>query len=280
MQSMKTVLVAGITGHQGQSVYKEQRALGNRVIGLTRDATSKRSKKLIAEGCELIACDLGKPETLKNLPKHDLSFLVTDFWAGKSGEIVHGKNFIDAVMGKTSHIVFSSTLTSNLQKTFSHSDSKFEIEKYLKTRFENYTILRLAFFMEIFREKDFAPPVTLGMMKKNIAKDTVLPFVSISDVGKMVAHISKKPQAYCKQELNLVSDQKTMEEVLALFKECQGKKPFSFSLPNFIFSKFVSSDLLTMWHWFNLNPASYQSSEAFIKEARPASFRNWLLNEY
>lgn len=276
---MKTILVAGITGHQGQSVYKEQVKLGNRVIGLTRDLTTKRSKKLLSEGCELIQCDLSDPETLKTLPHHDISFLVTDFWAGKEGEICHGKNFIDAVVNKTSHVVFSSTLTSNLQKTFSHSDSKFEIERYLKKKVANYSILRLGFFMEIFREKDFAPPVTLGMMKKNIAKDTMLPFVSVCDVGKMVGLISKNPKNYCGQELNLISDHKTMEEVLSLFKECAGKKPFSFSLPNFIFSKFVSSDLLTMWRWFSLNNVTYKSSEAFMQEARPVSFKNWLLNQ-
>lgn len=275
---MKRILIAGITGHQGQSVYQEQIILGNKIIGLTRDLNSKRCKKLLAAGCELIQCDLNDPESLKSIPQHDLSFLVTDFWAGKSGEITHGKNFIDAVIGKTSHIVFSSTLTSHMEKTFSHSDSKFEIESYLKKKFADYTILRLGFFMEIFREKDFAPPVTMGMMKKNIAKNTLLPFVSVSDVGKMVSLISKNPKEYSKQELNLVSDQISMADVLALFKECNGKKPFIFSLPNFIFSKFVSSELLTMWRWFNLNPMSYKSSEAFMREARPVSFKNWLLS--
>lgn len=276
---MQTVLIAGITGHQGQSVYQAQKLAGNRIIGLTRNINSKTSQSLIKNGCELIQCDLSHPDTLVDLPKHDISFLVTDFWAGKSGEIIHGCNFIDAVVSKTSHIVFSSTLTSNINNTFSHSDSKFEIEAYLKKKTRKYSILRLGFFMEIFLVKDYVPPITLGMMKKNIAKSTRLPFVSVSDVGKMFNLIALNPNKFNEQELNLVSDHKTIQEVLELFKECKGKKPFNFSLPNFIFSKFVSSDLLKMWRWFSLNAIAYKSSEAFLQEARPVSFKNWLQSQ-
>lgn len=276
---MQTILIAGITGHQGQSVYQAQKLAGNKIIGLTRNIQSKTSQKLIQEGCHLIQCDLGQAETLLSIPKHDVSFLVTDFWAGKTGEIIHGCNFIDAVISKTSHIVFSSTLSSNINNTFSHSDSKFEIESYLKSKTNHYSILRLGFLMEIFSVKDFVPTITLGMMKKNIAKSTKLPFVSVSDVGKMFNLIVANPLKFSGQDLNLVSDHKTIQEVLELFKECKGKKPFNFSLPNFIFSKFVSSDLLKMWNWFSLNNIAYQSSETFIKEARPISFKNWLLSQ-
>jgi uncharacterized protein YbjT (DUF2867 family) len=276
---MQTVLIAGITGHQGQSVYQAQKLAGNTIIGLTRNIQSKVSQSLIKNGCHLIQCDLGQPETLVNIPKHDISFLVTDFWAGKSGEIIHGCNFIDAVVSKTSHIVFSSTLSSNINNTFSHSDSKFEIETYLKSKTKFYSILRLGFLMEIFSVKDFVPPITLGMMKKNIGKGTKLPFVSVSDVGKMFNLIAANPNKFTEQELNLVSDHKTIQEVLDLFKECKGKKPFNFSLPNFIFSKFVSADLLKMWSWFSLNKIAYQSSKTFIEEARPVSFKNWLLSQ-
>lgn len=274
---MSKVLVTGITGHQGQSVFKALRLSGHEVIGLTRNVNSDKSKLLIEKGCHLVQGNLDDPQTLLNLPKCDMAFLVTDFWAGKEGEIRHGKNFIDAIECKCNHIVFSSTLTSEFENTFSHSDSKNEIEKYLKTKNMPFTILRLGFFMEIFSDPKYVPVVTIGMMKKIIANEAKLPFVCVEDIGRMVNCICSSQSEFISKEINLVSDYLSLNEINALYLKHRGRKLFTFSLPNFLFSKMVSHDLLVMWQWFNRHQKQYFGSEVFVNKVKPMKFENWMI---
>jgi uncharacterized protein YbjT (DUF2867 family) len=267
------VLVAGITGNQGGSVAKYLKQAGFHVIGLTRNIHKGKSKKLIAQGFDLREGNLNYPESLIHLASEiDYAFFVTDFWVGKESEILHGINFINAF--KTcKHIVFSSTPTSIWKNTFAHSDSKFEIEKYLKSQTKNYTIIRPGFYMEIFQQLSFCPPMILGMMKKNIGTDSKLPFVSIDDIGKALVDIFNKPQAFGGKELNIFGDQLTLDELLAHFKTIKGRNPWSFSIPNWLFKKLVSTDLVVMWQWFGNNQFNFDKHDLPNKHI---TFKDWL----
>lgn len=267
------VLVAGITGNQGGAVAKHLKQIGYQVIGLTRNIQKSKAKKLLEQGFDLREGNLNHPESLSSLAAEiDYAFFVTDFWAGKESEIVHGINFINAF--KTcKHIVFSSTPTSIWKNTFAHSDSKFEIENYLKSQTKNYTIIRPGFYMEIFQQFSFCPPMILGMMKKNIGTDSKLPFVSIDDIGKGVVDIFNNPQLFNKKEINIFGDQLTLEELLAHFKTIKGRNPLSFSIPNWLFKKMVSTDLVAMWQWFGNNQFHFDKHDLPSKHL---SFKDWL----
>jgi len=267
------VLVVGITGNQGGSIAKYLKQAGFHVIGLTRDLQKSKSKKLIALGFDLRKGDLNHPNSLTSLAAEiDYAFLVTDFWAGKTKEIIHGINFIDAFKS-CKHLVFSSTPTSTLKNTFSHSDSKFEIENYLKSQSNNYSIIRPGFYMEVFQKLSFCPPMILGMMKKNIGTDSKLPFVSIDDIGKAVVNIFSNTKKYNKKEMNIIGDHITLDELLTHFKSIKGRKPWSFSIPNWLFKKIVSSDLVLMWQWFGNHSLEFDKAELTNKHL---SFKDWL----
>lgn len=267
------VLVTGITGNQGGATAKFLKQAGFHVIGLTRNIHKSKSKKLIELGYDIRQGNLNHPETLTELSAEiDYAFLVTDFWAGKANEIKHGMNFINAFKN-CKHIVFSSTPTSIWKNTFSHSDSKFEVEKYLKSQTNNYTIIRPGFYMEVFQQFSFCPPMILGMMKKNIGTDSKLPFVSIDDIGKAVVNIVSNPKLYKQKEMNIFGDHLTLEELLLHFKSIKGRNPWSFSIPNWLFNKLVSSDLVLMWQWFGKNSLDFDKSELTSKHL---SFKDWL----
>lgn len=273
LKSPLKVLVAGITGNQGGSVAKHLKQAGFHVIGLTRSLNQSKSRKLIENGFDLREGNLNHPATLVSLASEiDYAFLITDFWAGKTSEIIHGINFINAFKS-CKHIVFSSTPTSIWKNTFSHSDSKFEIEEYLKSQTNNYSIIRPGFYMEVFQQFSFCPPMILGMMKKNIGTDSKLPFVSIDDIGKAVVSIFNSPNNFCKKEMNIFGDHLTLDELLAHFKTVKGRNPWSFSIPNWLFKKLVSSDLVMMWQWFGNNQLTFDKNDLLNKHL---SFKDWL----
>ena len=267
------VLVAGITGNQGGSVAKQLKQAGFHVIGLTRNSNQSKAKKLIEKGYDIREGNLNSPDSLSNLATEiDYAFLITDFWAGKANEIKHGINFINAFKS-CKHIVFSSTPTSIWKNTFSHSDSKFEIEKYLKSQTNNFSIIRPGFYMEIFQQLSFCPPMILGMMKKNIGTDSKLPFVSIDDIGKAVVNIFNDPYKYKKIEMNVFGDQLSLDELLVHFRSIKGRNPWSFSIPNWLFKKMVSKDLVVMWQWFGKNQFIFDKTDL---SKQHLSFKDWL----
>ncbi|PCJ60619.1 MAG: hypothetical protein COA79_08595 [Planctomycetota bacterium] len=275
----KTILITGITGHQGGAVYNSlDKDLFN-VIGLTRNIHSKKTKKI--KGIELFEGDLNSPTSLTPLVgRIDLIFLVTDFWAGEKKEIEHARNLIGVFKDTCKHIVFSSTPTSVFKDTFPHSNSKFQIEKLIQNSGIPYTFIRPGFFMEIFREKEFVPMITLGMMKKNISSEKKLPFVSIVDIGIAVSKIFNRYEHNNKKDICLISEYVSLNEYCKLHKKVIGHKPWSASFPNSLFKLFVSKELLKMWHWFNSNELKFNISQQFSEFKPELSFERWLQNNY
>ena len=191
MKSKLKILVTGATGNQGGSVVRELQKYDVEIHALTRNPLSKPAKKLVKnnKNIKLVKADLGKIDTLLAIKdRYDFVFFITDFWAGKEQEISFGKNLISAMeKNNCGHFIFSSTPSSVEESVFSFSDSKFQIEKILKQSQLTYSIIRPGLFMELFKNIKFAPPVILGMMLKNINHDRKLPFVSLEDIGKVVA---------------------------------------------------------------------------------------------
>ena len=58
--SDKTVVVCGITGHQGGAVARELLKEGFNVRGLTRDQRQEKAVELAQIGAEIVRCDLDK----------------------------------------------------------------------------------------------------------------------------------------------------------------------------------------------------------------------------
>lgn len=272
-----TVLITGITGNQGGSVAKELLKLDFKIYGLTRNKKSKKAKRLIKSGVELIEADLRKPETLHSLNgKADFAFLMTDFWAGKESEILFGQNLINAIKDTCKHFIFSSTPSSFEKGLFSFSDSKYEIEQMVKKSGMRYSIVRPGLFMELFKKIEFMPPVVLGMMLKNIDGDKKLPFVSVEDIGIMVSIIIQNSEKYHNSDFNLVTENISLNEYKSLFKNIKGRKPFHLAIPNGMFKKFVSKDLFDLWSWLNSAKLGYKSPEFLSAHKNAKRFESWL----
>lgn len=116
----KLLVIVGITGTQGSSVYNVfKHEPGWRIRGLTRDPTKPTCKTLFDAGVELVKADLGDPASVERaFEGANAIYSVTDYFqhlfndpstfkqAEKEGkkptviamerEMVHGKNIIHA----------------------------------------------------------------------------------------------------------------------------------------------------------------------------------------
>lgn len=275
---MKKVLIIGSTGNQGGAVIDALKGKNLEIYGLTRNAKSKKAKTLEQKGVTLIEADLGKPESLTKLKEcAQIVFFVTDFWVGKNNEIIHGRNILNAVNGTCEHFIFSSTPSSNQDNLFPFSDSKFEIEQFIKNSGIRYSIIRPGLFMELFRNLEFVPPVILGMMLKHIDNDKQLPFICVKDVGKIVSKIILESNKFVNSDFNVITSMTSLNEFKLIHKKIKGRYPFSFSIPNKLFKTFVSKELFGLWAWLNNTPLNLNIEEYHKIHPNALTFDNWLL---
>lgn len=147
MAEKKLICVIGATGNQGGSVARRFLAAGFRVRGLTRDPSSSASKKLAAEGIEVVKADLNDVESLKLVFKNaNVIFSVTNYWelffrpdyrqsanelrisprqhAGDV-EYQHGKNVADAAATTCETLDQNGFLVSTLSHASQRSQGRF-----------------------------------------------------------------------------------------------------------------------------------------------------------
>lgn len=271
------ILVTGATGNQGGAVINELQKYGVEIHALTRNPQSKPAQKLLKRNIKLIKGNLGNIDSLQAInEKYDFVFFITDFWAGKEREIQFGKNIIEVMKNRCKHFIFSSTPSSVEESVFSFSDSKFQIEKLLKTSQMNYSIIRPGLFMELFKNLKFAPPIILGMMLKKINHDKKLPFVSLEDIGKVIGQIVRNPENFINSDFNVITQYISLGEIKKLHKEVKGRAPFHFALPDFIFKKVVGKELYDLWNWLNTKDSQYDSQQFLAMNKNTIDFKMFL----
>ena len=150
---MTTVLVAGVTGKQGEAVADLLLERGHEVIAYVRSPESPAAQALAAKGARLATGDLADAAALtKAAAAADAVFgLSVPFGAGgKEQEIAQGRLLIDVAGQLGVNLAYSSVrgadriITSNV----AHASSKQLIEAYLRDRDLPATVLGPTFHGE------------------------------------------------------------------------------------------------------------------------------------
>lgn len=141
-------------------------------------------------------------------------------------------------LNKNEHLIFISSQTLELTNRTQYSKAKNEIEKYLKTNCESFTILRPGM---IFDRK--IQEFTLSTMEKSsksfltffndIAKTTIC---SISDIYDCIELISNNLEFYSGKTINIGIHRHTFEGLQNISKY----KRFRLPVVSFLFLRFVS----------------------------------------
>ena len=278
----RTIVVIGATGLQGGAVTRHLLADGWHVRALTRDAKSDKAQALAALGAEVVQGDMADPNSL--LPVFNGTYGVfsvqNPMISGVADEIKQGKNV--ATVAKQvgiQHLVYGSAGTGARDTGIPSWESKLVIEEYMKSLALPLTVLRPMAFMELMTEQKFFPAVSIWhVMPKVMGSSKKVVWLSVEDLGFIVAKAFAEPDEFIGKELHLTSDAQSLDECRVIYQEVVGKRPPRFPMPVWMFARlgFVGQDLMTMWRW--LREATLDTDTTATRTLHPHALtvRRWL----
>src|SRR6185436_17801965 len=135
MANDRTILITGVTGHQGGAVAKALQNSGFRLRGLTRKPESEKAVALARQGVDLVKGDLDDEATLRRALAGAWGvFGVQNSWeAGVEGEEAQGKRL--ATLARETgveHYVYTSVGSAHKRTGVPHFDNKWRIEETVR----------------------------------------------------------------------------------------------------------------------------------------------------
>jgi uncharacterized protein YbjT (DUF2867 family) len=263
----RTILVAGATGRQGGATVRALLERGYSVRALTRKPESERAQKLVAAGVEVVKGDLGDPASLRAAVEGVYGvFSVTDFWEhGHDKEIAHGVNLADAAQAAgVEHFVYSSVGGADrAPAAVAHFESKWQVEKHLKTLSMTWTVLRPVSFMENWDPAELAG----GKLQSPLSPTTHLQQISVDDIGRFAAEAFDHPDEWAGKTVEIAGDDRTMAEITAAIGKALGRQVDYVQMPWADFEKAAGPEVTAMFKWFEAD--GYHADVAGLRARHP-----------
>jgi uncharacterized protein YbjT (DUF2867 family) len=177
-----------ITGASGRVAQRAAALLTQRGYGLRlMTRTPQRAPKL--EGAKVVRGDFAEPATLEDAFAGVSSALVVS-GSGKPGERarLHQNAFEAAARARVRHVVYLSLQGDSPSSRYPFSRDHFLSEQYLAATGIPYTVLRNAFYLDMFLERFDADGVMRGP-----ANETRGAFVSREDAAQTAAAVLADP---------------------------------------------------------------------------------------
>ena len=251
MTTDRTILITGVTGHQGGAVAQALQSSGFRLRGLTRKPESERATALARHGVDIVQGDLNDEATL--------SRALAGAWgvfgvqnageAGVEGEEAQGKRL--ATLARETgveHYVYSSVGSANKQTGVPHFDSKWRIEEAVRgLRFPSHVILRPVYFME-----NLLAPYSLrgDTLSAGLRPGTKLQMIAVDDIGWFGARAFTDAAALNGREIDIAGDVRTMPEAAEILAEAL-RRPIAFAQTPIEQIRQFSMDMALMLEWFD-----------------------------
>ena len=280
----RTVLVTGATGRQGGAVVRHMLPKGWKLRALTRNPDGHAAKALARQGVEVVQGDLEDAASVARAAQGVYGiYSVQDFWAvGAKREVQQGKNVADAAK-KTGvkHFVYSSVGGAERNTGIPHWESKWEIEKYVRSLGLPATVIRPAAFMETY----YIDQVEIGILKGKLADpiraDKPYQTIATDDIGAFVALAFERPTEFIGKELEVAGSELTNPEAAKVFSRVLGK-PVKFQrLPLPLVRLILGKEFYRMFRWFN--EAGFKADIPGLRRAYPEvrlqTLEEWLRNE-
>jgi len=248
-----------------------------KILALTRNPESEKAKKLKEKGVTLIQGDLDDKKLLEDALKGNNIygvFCVTTFVGGVQAEVVQGKNLADAAkVAGIKHFVFSSVGQANTNTGVPHFESKYEVEKHIKSLGLNYTIIRPAAFFENFNDNMAHKN---GVVSLPWSIDLKVQFVATADIGEVAARAFDEPNEFISQEIELSGDELDGHRIIELLSKILNQ-PLRFKqAPPKAVLKLFAKDFYAMVLFFETK--GYHADITALKKKFPSlrTFDDWL----
>jgi len=283
MENKKHIFVTGVTGNQGSAVTRHLLDQGHEVIGLTRDVNSEKAQQLKSQGVIIVEGNFNDPSQFQSeIKKSDAIFFVQAL-QGKNSEIQQGKQFIDTITSiGINHLVYASVLGADLNTGIPHFDSKYEIEKHIKSSNLNYTILRPASFYENNLLPQVANGIKKGKYVSPLNQTCKQQMIGVDDIGKIAAQVISNPKEYSGKTLSIATDEYQIGDLPQLFSEAMNKPVKYKKLPGIIVRLAMGKDLYKMFKYMNQNDFCAVNNIQDIREEFKINgdFKNWVIQNF
>jgi len=250
MTSDRTILITGVTGHQGGAVARALEGTGFHLRGLTRKPDSERAAALARRGVDVFKGDFNDEATLRRALAGAWGvFGVQNTWeAGVEGEEAQGKRLATlAREAGVQHYVYTSVGSANQRTGIPHFDNKSRIEETVRgLRFPSHVILRPVFFME-----NLLAPYSLqgSTLASALGPGTRLQMIAVDDIGWFGARAFTHAVALNRREIDLAGDVRTMPEAAEILTGALGR-PIAFAQTPIEQVRQNSEDMALMLQWF------------------------------
>jgi uncharacterized protein YbjT (DUF2867 family) len=280
----KVVLVTGATGRQGGAVVRHMLLKGWKLRALTRNTESHAAQSLARQGVELVHGDLEDAASVARAATGAYGvYSVQDFWAvGAKREVLQGKNVADAAKkAGVNHFVYSSVGGAERNTGIPHWESKWEVEKHIRSLRLPVTVLRPVTFMEGY----YIDQVEIGLLKGKLVDavrgDKPYQTIATDDIGAFVALAFERPTEFIGKELEIAGSDLTNSEAAKIFSRVLGKPVKFQKLPLPLVRLVLGKEFYSMFRWFN--EAGYKADIPGLRrtypEVRLQTLEEWLRNE-
>lgn len=272
------IAVIGATGQQGRSVIDMLHDADVPVRALVRDPDSPAARALRAAGTDVVQADQEDGKSLADgLAGVASLFYMTTFEGpeGPAGEVRRGHAVADAAArANVPHVVYSSVGGAERKTGIPHFDSKFEVEKRLRTLVPA-TILRPTFFMENLTAQ--LTPNEYGeiVIRMPMPGDVPVQMIAVRDIGRAAARLLLEPSAIDGDAIEVAGDELTLDLVAAQAGETFGVPARFETIPLEYLGD--DEDLKAMFRWF-ADGSAYQADLAQSRSlvADVTDLRSWL----
>src|SRR5262245_56955755 len=250
MTNDRTILITGVTGHQGGAVAQALQGSGFRLRGLTRKPESEHGAALARQGIDVVKGDLDDEETLRRALAGAWGvFGVQNTWeAGVEREEVQGKRLATlARKAGVEHYVYTSVGSAHKRTGIPHFDNKWRIEETVRNLgFPSHVILRPVFFME-----NLLAPYSLqgNTLASALGPGTKLQMIAVDDIGWFGGRAFTDAAALNLREIDLAGDVRTMPEAAEILAQASGR-PIAFAQTPIEQVRQYSEDMALMLEWF------------------------------
>ena len=276
MTNDRTILITGITGHQGGAVARALQGCGFRLRGLTRNPKSERATALAHDGIEIVKGDLNDDAALRGVlaGAWGVFGVQNPLEGGVEREETQGKRLATlAREAGVEHYVYTSVGSAHKRTGVPHFDSKWRIEETVRALgFPSHVILRPVFFME-----NLLAPYTLQGDKLTLAlrRSTTLQMIAVDDIGWFGARAFSDAARLNGREIDIAGDARTMPEAAQILATALGR-PIAFAQTPIEQIRQFSADMALMLEWFDRIGYSADIADLEREFGRPLTkFSDW-----
>jgi uncharacterized protein YbjT (DUF2867 family) len=268
-------------GAAGGAVTRSLLAGARAVRALTRKPDGGPARALAELGANVVRVDMDDPASLRRA--FDGVDCVCSVQNGmKSGfakEVAQGMNVADAAKAAgVGHLVYASAGPGTTSTGVPSWEAKIPVEEHISRLDLLFTILRPLAFMELMTDSSFFPAVgTWRIMPRLTGDERPIPWLSVEDLGEIVAVVFANPHRFAGMTLTLTSDVRTLADCRSLYQDVMGRPPRRFPMPEWLFDRFTRGDTTAMWRWLRTGQVTLDTRPT--KQLLPSALtvREWLI---